>query len=75
VRIILPPFDLPPANFLSVEFAVADITEIFWDESIFDQLRIPCKSKTLIRALTAQLSSQEKAQLFDDFVKGKKVVV
>jgi hypothetical protein len=33
-----------------VDFAITDITDICWDEFIFDQLAIPPESKTLIRA-------------------------
>lgn len=54
-----------------MEFAVADITDICWDELIFDQLTIPPKTKILIQALMAQHSGHETTPMFDDFVKGK----
>lgn len=50
-----------------LEFAVADISDICWDETIFEQLTIPFESKTLIQALT----THQTAHTFDDFVKGK----
>ena len=60
-----------PADLPKVEFAVADISDICWDETIFDQLKIPAKSKKLVHALTTQHLSRDNAQQFDDFVKGK----
>ncbi|CAG8981848.1 hypothetical protein HYALB_00014000 [Hymenoscyphus albidus] len=56
---------------LWLEFAVANISDISWNESIFNQLAIPPKSKTLIQALTTEHLMQEKICIFDDFVKGK----
>ncbi|RDL41313.1 uncharacterized protein BP5553_01292 [Venustampulla echinocandica] len=58
-------------NKLYLEFAVADISEICWDESIFGQLKIPANSKELIQALATQHSSRENAHAFDNFVKEK----
>jgi hypothetical protein len=58
-----------------VEFAVADISDICWDESIFDQLKIKSESKKLIQSLTTQHSSREKAHAFDDFVKGLNILM
>ncbi|KAH6664637.1 hypothetical protein B0J14DRAFT_493413 [Halenospora varia] len=52
-------------------FAVADISNICWDDSVFDQLQIASGSKKLIQALTTRHSSHKKAHAFDDFVKGK----
>jgi hypothetical protein len=54
-----------------VEFAVAGISEISWNESLFHQLAIPSKSKKLIEALTTFQSSQTATYVFDDFVEGK----
>jgi hypothetical protein len=60
-----------PINLFKVEFAVADISEICWDESIFGHLKIPAEAKELIQALATQHSSRENAHTFDDFVKEK----
>ncbi|KAG9229908.1 hypothetical protein BJ875DRAFT_445530 [Amylocarpus encephaloides] len=58
-------------NKLWLEFTVTNISDICWDEPLFDQLKILSKSKMLIRALTAQRQSRENAHAFNDFVKGK----
>lgn len=64
-------FYIFPANLSKVEFAVEDISDICWDESIFDQLKIPAESKKFVQALTTQYSSRKKAHAFDNFVKEK----
>ncbi|ELR02499.1 hypothetical protein GMDG_01025 [Pseudogymnoascus destructans 20631-21] len=56
---------------LWLEFAVADISGISWNESLFNQLAIPYKSKKLIEALTTSQSSGKTKYTFDDFVEGK----
>jgi hypothetical protein len=40
------------ADHVLVEFAVVDISEISWNESLFNQVAIPSRSKKLIEALT-----------------------
>lgn len=59
------------ADHVLVEFAVADISGISWNESLFNQLAIPYKSKKLIEALTMSQSSGKTKYTFDDFVEGK----
>jgi hypothetical protein len=59
------------ADHVLVEFAVADISGISWNESLFNQLAIPYKSKKLIEALTTSQSSGKTKYTFDDFVEGK----
>ncbi len=54
-----------------MEFAVADITEISWNVSLFDNLAIQPEKKKLIRALTKSHTSQATRSSFDDFVAGK----
>ena len=54
-----------------MEFAVADIPEISWNESLFNQLAMPSKSKKLIEALTTFQSGGKVKYTFDDFVVGK----
>ena len=54
-----------------MEFAVADISEISWNESLFNQLAMPSKSKKLIEALTTFQSGEKVKYTFDDFVVGK----
>ncbi|KFZ15463.1 hypothetical protein V501_02714 [Pseudogymnoascus sp. VKM F-4519 (FW-2642)] len=56
---------------LWLEFAVADISEISWNESLFNQLAMPSKSKKLIEALTTFQSGEKVKYTFDDFVVGK----
>ncbi|KFY05238.1 hypothetical protein O988_00150 [Pseudogymnoascus sp. VKM F-3808] len=56
---------------LWLEFAVADISEISWNESLFNQVAIPSKSKKLIEALTTSQSGGQARYTFDDFVEGK----
>ncbi|KFY02063.1 hypothetical protein V490_00656, partial [Pseudogymnoascus sp. VKM F-3557] len=56
---------------LWLEFAVADISEISWNESLFNQLAMPSKSKKLIEALTTFQSGGKVKYTFDDFVVGK----
>ncbi|ELR03570.1 hypothetical protein GMDG_06228 [Pseudogymnoascus destructans 20631-21] len=56
---------------LWLEFAIADISGISWNESLFNQLAIPDKSKKLIEALTTAQSSGKTKYTFDDFVEGK----
>ncbi|KFY96264.1 hypothetical protein V500_02531, partial [Pseudogymnoascus sp. VKM F-4518 (FW-2643)] len=56
---------------LWLEFAVADISEISWNESLFHQLAIPSEPKKLIEALTTFQSGGEAKHTFDDFVEGK----
>ncbi|ELR07645.1 hypothetical protein GMDG_08500 [Pseudogymnoascus destructans 20631-21] len=51
--------------------AVADISGISWNESLFNQLAIPYKSKKLIEALTTSQSGEKTKYTFDDFVEGK----
>ncbi|KFY48964.1 hypothetical protein V495_00869 [Pseudogymnoascus sp. VKM F-4514 (FW-929)] len=56
---------------LWLEFAVADISEISWNESLFNQVAIPSSSKKLIEALTTFQSGGQAKYTFDDFVEGK----
>jgi hypothetical protein len=56
---------------LIVEFAVADITTIAWNLSLFDRVAIQLKTKKLIQALAKSQLSQAPDRLFDDFVAGK----
>ncbi|ELR10095.1 hypothetical protein GMDG_04495 [Pseudogymnoascus destructans 20631-21] len=56
---------------LWLEFAVADISEISWNESLFNQVAIPSRSKKLIEALTTFQSGGKAKYTFDDFVEGK----
>ncbi|KFY28793.1 hypothetical protein V491_00286, partial [Pseudogymnoascus sp. VKM F-3775] len=59
------------ADHVLVEFAVADISGISRNKSLFNQLAIPYKSKKLIEALTMSQSSGKTKYMFDDFVEGK----
>ncbi|OBT39802.1 hypothetical protein VE00_09661 [Pseudogymnoascus sp. WSF 3629] len=56
---------------LWLEFAVADILEISWNGSLFNQVAIPSRSKKLIEALTTFQSGGQAKYTFDDFVEGK----
>ena len=55
----------------AVEFAVDDITEISWNDSLWNQLAIKPKRKKLTRALAASHSQQTPDHSFDDIVIGK----
>ena len=59
------------ADHVPVEFAVADLSDISWNESLFHQLAISSKPKKLIEALTTFQSSRKAKYAFDDFVEGK----
>jgi hypothetical protein len=54
-----------------VEFAVADITDIDWNRSLFDRLAISASHRNIIRALAASHMKQVPHHPFDDFVAGK----
>ncbi|KFZ23239.1 hypothetical protein V502_02283 [Pseudogymnoascus sp. VKM F-4520 (FW-2644)] len=56
---------------LWLEFEVADISEISWNESLFHQLAILSELKKLIEALTTFQSGGEAKHTSDDFVEGK----
>ncbi|KFY22807.1 hypothetical protein V493_06311 [Pseudogymnoascus sp. VKM F-4281 (FW-2241)] len=53
---------------LWLEFAVAHISEIIRNESLFHQLAIPSEPKKLIEALITFQSGGEAKHTFDDFV-------
>jgi hypothetical protein len=54
-----------------VEFAVDDITEISWNDSLWNHLAIEPKRKNLTLALTTSHSQQTPDHSFDDIVIGK----
>jgi hypothetical protein len=54
-----------------VEFAVDDISQITWNDSLFDHLVIPLEHKELIKAVALSHTSEVPDRTFDDFVVGK----
>lgn len=54
----------------TVEFAIADITDVTWNPEPFQRLAIPERQKRLIRA-AAISHVNGNANNFDDFVEGK----
>ena len=54
-----------------VEFAVDDITEISWNDSLWNHLAIKPKQKNLTLALAASHSQRTPDHSFDDIVIGK----
>ena len=54
-----------------VEFAVDDITEISWNDSLWNHLAIEAKRKNLTLALAASHLQQTRDHSFDDIVTGK----
>ena len=54
-----------------VEFAVDDITEISWNDSLWNYLTIEPKRKNLTLALAASHSQRTPDHSFDDIVIGK----
>jgi hypothetical protein len=54
-----------------VEFAVDDITEISWNDSLWNHLAIEAKRKNLTLALAASHLQQTPDHSFDDIVTGK----
>jgi hypothetical protein len=55
----------------AVEFAVDNITEINWNDSLWNHLAIEPKRKNLTLALTASHLQQSPDHSFDDIVMGK----
>jgi hypothetical protein len=54
-----------------VEFAVDDITEISWNDVLWNHLAIEAKRKSLTLALAASHSQRTPDHSFDDIVIGK----
>ena len=54
-----------------VEFAVDDITEISWNDSLWNHLAIEPKRKNLTLALAASHPQRTPDHSFDDIVTGK----
>ena len=54
-----------------VEFAVDDIIEISWNDSLWNHLAIEAKRKKLTLALAASHPQQTPDHSFDDIVTGK----
>lgn len=59
------------SNLILVEFAVASISDISWEPSIFEALSIPQEKKAMILALTEARTGHLDMVPFDDFVAGK----
>ncbi len=55
----------------AVEFAVDDITEISWNDSLWDHLAIKPRRKNLTLALADSHSQRTPDHSFDDIVIGK----
>ena len=54
-----------------MEFAVADISDIAWDQASFDHLAIPTKKKRVIQVVSKAFFAQDSSAGFDDVIKGK----
>lgn len=54
-----------------MEFAVDNITEISWNDSLWNHLAIEAKPKNLTLALAASYLQQTLDYSFDDIVTGK----
>ena len=54
-----------------MEFAVADISDIAWDQSSFIHLAILTEKKRVVHIVSKAFLAQDSRAGFDDFIKGK----